>query len=200
MNTDDKGFLERYHKMISDVESRPKIFQNLKQGDSFWYLCYSYRGNGNNKNEFRIAKYTVHELSEYCKDTENIDELTPKSYNIYVMREMSVRIDYSSNPADRDKIGKWRREVRPYGLEQLFKREYGDDMCGDIVVKDRDYDCEYIVVAFDKKKALKRMKAYVQRRADEQKKRFKAYIEKQQAEESKLEAEYDNILKEIENG
>lgn len=194
MKTSDKNFLEAYHKLISDIENRPRIFKNLKQGDSFWYLCYSYRGNGKTTSTFKIKQYTVHELTEYHKKVENENELIPEHYVIQSIRTFQKKTTYSSDPSV--ETGVWRNVTEPDSIVTVYK----DEMDSDIIKTDDTIYCYYTIVAFDKQKALEAMKRYVRDKATVSRNRFKQFIEKQQSEHAELQAEYDNILNDINNG
>lgn len=190
----DKEFLEKYHNLIFDIENRPLIFENLKQGDVFWYLRYSYRGNGKKTSKFSIAQYSVHHLDEYHKKVENEKELIPEYYAIYSIRTFQTMTTFSTNPSA--EIGKWRTVTEPDHIVTIYE----DEMKSDIVKQDDTLLCYYTVVAFDKQKALKAMKEYVQHKATVEKNRFAKFIEEEMNKDAELQEEYDNILKEIENG
>lgn len=67
---DDKTFLEKYNQMISDIENKPKTFDNIKQGDKIWYIYYRPHDEVRKyKNEaiISMSRYTVTKL-EYDRN------------------------------------------------------------------------------------------------------------------------------------
>ena len=184
--------------MVSELENRPKTFRHLKQGDSFWYLRLSYRGNGKKTNEFTINNYTVHELTEFEIKVQDEHKLLPKKYVIHAIRTFQKMTIYSSKPSD--EIGVWKEVTEPDSISFV----YDDEMDSDVIRHDDNFCCYYTVLAFDKQKAIAAMKEHVQSMATSAKNSFekfiKNFVKEKQDEYDKLQTEYDNILNELDNG
>lgn len=198
MKKSDRDFLDRYHNMVSELENRPKTFRHLKQGDSFWYLRLSYRGNGKNTNKYTIANYTVHELTEYEIKVQDEQELLPKKYVIHSIRTFQKMTLYSSKSSD--ETGVWKEVTEPDSISFV----YDDEMDSDVIRHDDNLCCYYTVLAFDKQKAIAAMKEHVQSMATSAQNSFekfiKNFVKEQKDDHDKLIAEYNNILNELDNG
>ena len=199
MNKDnDFEFLKKYNAMISELNKKPKIFKNLKQGDTIWYIRYSYRGNGKKTSNISIEQYDVHELSEY-EVYKNADELIPAKYNIRVMKRVRVMTTFSSDHSE--ETGVWKEKIESTGIGFMYggNRHYDNDMEKDIVERNDTIYCNYEVWAFDKEKALNSVGDFIKKRynayktdCEEENKRINAIIKE-------INDEYENLINEIEN-
>lgn len=194
----DFEFLKKYNTMISELNKKPNIFKNLKQGDIIWYIRYSYRGNGKKVSSISINQYEVHELSEY-EVYKNADELIPAKYNIRVMKKVNVMTTFSSDPSV--ETGVWKEKIESTGIGFMYggNRYYDNDMEKDIVERNDTIYCKYEVWSFDKTKALKAVDDFIKRRynayktdCEEEEKRRNAIIKE-------ISDEYENLINEIAN-
>ena len=199
MNKDnDFEFLKKYNAMISELNKKPKIFKNLKQGDTIWYIRYSYRGNGKKTSAISIEHYDVHELSEY-EVYSNTDELIPAKYNIMVLKKVSVMTIFSSNHSV--ETGEWKEKIESTGIGFMYggNRHYDNDMEKDIVDRNNTIYCNYEVWAFDKNKALKYVDDFIKKRYNN----YKTDCEKENKIRNtiikEISDEYEKLINEIEN-
>jgi len=192
MNTE--GFLEKYHKMVEDTLNAPKIFRNLKEGDKVWWIDYSYRGNGKTKSSIKIHEYTVHHLNEYYVDDRN-RPLDPRSFFIYVMRNVHHMITWSSDPSV--ETGVWKDEIMPDSIGAIYKND--GDMDRDISIHHDTIHCYVKIIAFDKEKAINAIRRIVTERENKHKIGFEKFLESETKTFKEVDDEYNDILKEIED-
>lgn len=176
-------FLEEFHNMVEDINKRPKLMKNLKQGDKIWYVYYSYRGNGRTKSSISVNQYEVAQLDQFYNS----------SFFIHVMRMVHKTCIFdSANPSN---AGKVTNNVELDTLCQLFS----EDMNKSTVFHNDSMYAHAFALSFNKEDAINKMKSYVENKAANAKKCFDEFLARETKKYKEVEDEYNNILNSIDN-
>ena len=183
-------FLAKYNQTLREFDSAPKTFRNLKVGDTIFYIKYEYRGNYNKKATVTCKAYTVSGFSEYTTKNGSIE---PTYYNIHVMRPVTTITIFSTNACD--ELYKPETKVKSDGLMFIYEK----DMDKDTSFGDWSNHAFAQVVSLDKKKAIARMREFMQEKADKYSRNCDKYIAEYIKDSNEIKEEYRETLSQLDH-